>query len=273
MATCPYCGKEAGLFRKFHQECQDRYTEGRARMISMVADAITSGGNLAVLGKELEQKSAVTTAPVKEALVLGWERAVDRFLDDDVLSEDEEEALDSAMTHFDLSAEELTANGSLIRVVQSGILRDLREGKIPERLEIQSGLPFNFQKSEKLVWLFADVKYYEQQTTRHYVGGSQGVSFRIAKGVYYRTSAFKGHPVTETQTVCVDTGVLGVTTKHLYFTGQSKGFRIRYDRIVTFTPYSDGIGVQRDAATAKPQTFLTGDGWFVYNLVNTLAQM
>ena len=27
----------------------------------------------------------------------------------------------------------------------------------------------------------------------------------------------------------------------------------------------------RDAQTAKPQSFRTGDGWFVYNLVTNMA--
>jgi len=71
----------------------------------------------------------------------------------------------------------------------------------------------------------------------------------------------------------VDSGVLAFTTKHLYFSSPSKRFRIRYDKIVAFEPYEDGIGVQRDAASAKPQTFITGDGWFTYNLVANLARM
>ena len=29
----------------------------------------------------------------------------------------------------------------------------------------------------------------------------------------------------------------------------------------------------RDAQTAKPQAFKTGDGWFAYNLAVNLAQM
>jgi hypothetical protein len=32
-------------------------------------------------------------------------------------------------------------------------------------------------------------------------------------------------------------------------------------------PYSDGVAIQRDAQTALPQTFITGDGWFTYNLL------
>ena len=45
------------------------------------------------------------------------------------------------------------------------------------------------------------------------------------------------------------------------------------DGIVAFEPYEDGFGIMRDAQTAKPQTFVTGDGWFVYNLATNLAQM
>ena len=47
----------------------------------------------------------------------------------------------------------------------------------------------------------------------------------------------------------------------------------RYDQIVSSEPYEDGFGIMRDTQTAKPQTFITGDGWFVYNLAVNLAQM
>ncbi|MBE0069320.1 hypothetical protein F3K46_09925 [Thermoanaerobacterium thermosaccharolyticum] len=67
-------------------------------------------------------------------------------------------------------------------------------------------------------------------------------------------------------------GILAVTTKHIYFYGPIRSFRAPYTKIVSFAPYSDGIGIQRDAASAKPQIFLTGDGWFLYNLVINLAR-
>jgi hypothetical protein len=71
----------------------------------------------------------------------------------------------------------------------------------------------------------------------------------------------------------VDNGVLGITNKHIYFAGPMKSFRIAYNKIVSVAPFSDGIGVVRDAATAKPQIFVTGDGWFTYNLATNLAQL
>ena len=71
----------------------------------------------------------------------------------------------------------------------------------------------------------------------------------------------------------IDTGILGITDKHLYFSSGSKNFRVKYDKIVTFTPFEDGIGIQKDATNAKPQVFKNNDGWFTYNLVINLAKI
>ncbi len=57
---------------------------------------------------------------------------------------------------------------------------------------IDGNLPFNLQKTEKLVWVFQDVDYYEEKTRTQYDGGSQGVGIRIAKSMYYKVGAFRG---------------------------------------------------------------------------------
>ena len=95
----------------------------------------------------------------------------------------------------------------------------------------------------------------------------------MAKGLYYRPSTFRSQPIEWEETVKADTGLLGLTTKHIYFAGTRKKFRVRYDKIVAFEPFSDGFGIMRDIQTAKPQTFQTGDGWFIYNLATNLAQL
>lgn len=55
--------------------------------------------------------------------------------------------------------------------------------------------------------------------------------------------------------------------------GGGKSFRIRHDKIVAIEPHADGVGIHRDAQTAKPQLFVTGDGWFTYNLLANVAQL
>ena len=40
----------------------------------------------------------------------------------------------------------------------------------------------------------------------------------------------------------------------------------------TIVSFGGSLAMFRDAQTAKPQEFRTGDGWFIYNLVTNLAQ-
>ncbi len=104
-------------------------------------------------------------------------------------------------------------------------------------------------------------------------GASHGVSIRVTRGLYYRPSSFRSRSIEWEETVHAGTGMLGLTTKLIYFAGSRKRFRVRYDKIVAFEPFSDGFGIMRDAQTAKPRTFRTGDGWSVYNLAANLAQV
>ena len=72
-----------------------------------------------------------------------------------------------------------------------------------------------------------------------------------------------------------DSGTLGITTKHIYFNGLEKRFRVRLDKIVSFEPYSDGLGIMRDTARAKPEVFLMdgNSAWFSINLIEALLDM
>ena len=276
MAKCSFCGEPAGFLRKKHKECQAKHDNGWSRMLDVAADSVVGKAPRERLESRLRDIAACSYIPssrIRDAMVRGWEKAVDHFLDDGDLDETEESQLSEFASLFSLSQEDLDSKGSYSRMVKGAILRDVLKGMIPERLRVQGDLLFNFQKAEKLIWLFPDVAYYEDRKRREYVGGHHGVSLRVAKGVYYRVGAFKGRPVETTETVAVGSGPMAVTNKHIYFAGGGKSFRIRHDKIVTIHPYADGVGVQRDAQTAKPQLFITGDGWFTYNLLMNVSNL
>jgi hypothetical protein len=277
MGDCRHCGKPAGFLRSTHKECEATHKSGVQKCESLIQTTAKDGSDIDTLEnnlKEIAKANFISESQLKSLVIDGWGKAVEAAFEDNVLSSEEEEVLTKIEERFNLTQDDLNKKGAYMRFNQGGALRDVLEDKIPERLYIKSGqLPFNLQKDEKLVWIFQGVKYFEQKTMRQYVGGSSGVSIRVAKGVYFRTSGFSARPVDTTETVQADNGILGITTKHLYFAGAYKSFRIPYPKIVSFMPYGDGIGVQRDAATAKPQSFITGDGWFIYNLVTNLSRI
>lgn len=275
MGKCPYCGKDAGLLRRVHSECQKKHDTAIRSITEAANKVVLSGGELAVVSREVTAVASegfISTEEMKKSLIQTWTTALDRALDDGVLSQEEENALVQFAKHFDLSITELDANGAYTRAGRAAILRDLIEGKPIRPVAVEGDLPFNLQRSESLVYAFLETKYYAEKVTRRFEGGSHGVSIRVAKGLYYRIGAFKGHPVETSQMVLVDTGFLGVTTKNIYFAGGAKAIRIPYSKVTAFRPYSDGIGLFRDRANAKQEYFITGDGWFTYNLVINLSK-
>lgn len=283
MGNCKYCGKPAGFLRSKHAECEERHHQrerviqgGRQRITEEVLRAIKGSDEfdkLEISISEIEQTSFVSPTERKALLIKGWENSVEYFLEDGILDSVEEKRLIEFKGRFSLSQSDLDKNGSLTKTAKAAVLRDVLNGIIPQRMSANGNIPINLQKGEQIVWAFSNSKYLEDKTRRQFVGGSHGVSVRVMKGVYYRVGAFKGQAVEHTERVHIDTGWVVITNKNIYFAGSQKSIRLPYSKIVSFEPFSNGIGVMRDTTTAKPQIFVTGDGWFTYNLVTNLSQI
>ncbi len=275
MGKCVYCGEKASLQRHFHKECHEKRESG-TELLSAVTKGIVEQTAVPELERELTQmarQSFHDKASILEAVIVGWEQTVEKFLEDGHLDESEESRLATFASGFGLGQAQLDRKGAWMRLAKGGALRDLLNGRIPSRLKIEGDLPFNFQKSEQLIWVLPDTKYYEDQKRRQFVGRSSGASIRIAKGVYHRVGAFKGNPVDTVETVLMGTGLFGVTNKNLYLSGSGKGFRVRLDKVVAIHPYEDGVVIQQEQATARPKTLITGDGWFTYNVLKNATNV
>lgn len=287
MGNCVHCGKAAGWFRSTHAECQADYErvmaakvaeEDRMRgaygsAVTTLAGLIRANGDMTTLLDAVEADIGAGLLARDEKTVFvakAWALAVDDFLEDGLLSEEEDARLHQVMTTFSLTPADLNPSGALLKAGKASVLRSVMEGK--PILAKSTSVPVNLQRGESVVWVFDNVDYLEDRVKRERVGGSQGVSLRVMSGVYYRVGAFKARTVESTHRTKVDQGALVVTTKHLYFVGGATSKKIPYSKIVSFEQYSNGIGLMRDAASALPQTFVLGDGWFACNLIMNLAK-
>ncbi len=231
-------------------------------MVGRATEAAMGRVELSTLSQELmliADSNFVPRDQVKATLLDGWNAAVDILFEDEVLTREEEKRLRDYMRYFSLDRGGRSA--ALSRLTQGAAIRDVCEGRLPDASYFNTlSLPFNLQKSESLVWVFSEVDYYERRTRRTRQGVSQGVSVRVMPGLYYQPRVFKSESVERNVTELVDIGTVGVTDKHVYFSGLEKSFRVPYTKIVSFDGYSDGFSIVRDAASARPQIFLTGDG-------------
>ena len=158
---------------------------------------------------------------------------------------------------------------SYCRYNESLTLRDIQEGIIPMRCGLED-LSIVLGKSEYVVWIYKNVKAYEEKTGRRYQGRSRGVSFKICKGVYYRVGATDGHSVSYQYQDPLGQGNMIITNKNVIYNG-SKSIKVPINKIISYQAYTDGIKLTKDATEPKDYTFVGCDAWFIINAIQLLV--
>lgn len=272
MGKCIYCNNNAGFLSKRHKKCALYFQKG-LNEIKKKSNNAFDNLNIDFTSEFLKicSESYIPDQKYYELLAQTYSEKLELFLNDNLLSKIEETKLESFIDKYNLPKEYLENNNSLSKTIQASILRDVFEGnKINSRLIINGSLPFKLMKSEQLIYLFQEVTLFEQKIKTEYVGKSQGLSIKVAKGIYYRTGSFKGNPLKTINIEPISTGLLALTNKHLYFSSSLKNFRIKFDRIITIDQYTDAIGIQKEGVSSKPIVFKNLDGWFCYNYIKNI---
>jgi hypothetical protein len=118
----------------------------------------------------------------------------------------------------------------------------IENAELPEQ-----SVSIKLYKTEKC-YFTAKVNWYELRTvTKRINYAGVGARIRIAKGIYYRVGTVAPQRVTSEEMTYIDSGELYLTNKRIIFTGLKKNFTIRLERILAFTPYFDGIEIEKDA--------------------------
>ena len=242
-----------------------------ARLAALaVEDADTHLNELA----EALRQSTLYSDERTNLLVRAWEAAVEGTLEDGLLSFDEENALARYLNHFGIDQRHAKPERGPDQHGQGRGHPGVDRGR--RAPEAEHGGTAAVQPDEvrkTLVWTMGGVDYLEVVAHRERRGSSQGLNVRVARRLYYRPSTFRSRSVESEETVHQDTGPLGIHHQAplLLRAEEEVPGPVRQDRELRALLRRPGYhaGTPR---TAKPQSFVTGDGWFAYNLAANLAQ-
>lgn len=197
-------------------------------------------------------------------------KAADKFMADGWLNDNEQRLIETYTSSLGISLNTLPAqfqSESLARIGQAIVLKDLQRGVLPKN---PLTVPVLLGRGESALWVYGNVNMYQEKITREYVGRSSGMSYRICKGVTYRTGSFRGRPVEHSHMDMVGNGSFVVTNKHLFFYSPTFSAKIPYSKLIGVTPYSDGLEIHKQEAKPKRTLFQGFDSWFVMNVLNLI---
>jgi hypothetical protein len=216
-------------------------------------------------------KFPMIQANIEDAYLYVLDKAATNFLKNGFLSDAEQQKIDDYIKFLALPMNNLPAkyqNSEIGKLEQMSILKDIQRGIMPGT---NIAAPIILGKNETILWTYNGVSLYQEKITKEWVGRSGGFSFRIIKGVYYRTGGMKGHPVEHSSMELNGVGSLYITNKNLIFYSLQKSVKVPYNKIVGISPYSDGIEVHKDGANQKRMTMQGFDPWFLMNVLSLIG--
>jgi hypothetical protein len=114
-------------------------------------------------------------------------------------------------------------------------------------------VPISLGKQEEC-YFQTHAEWHEQRTVTQRINyRGTTASIRIMKGVRYRVGSIKPQRITSEEYKLLDSGTLYLTNKRIIFTGRLKNSTISLTKVLSFTPYSDGVEISKD--TGRPPLF------------------
>jgi len=107
MGKCVYCGHSAGLFRRKHIRCVERYHKAKAAIENSVSDTLANSTKMDGFFdrvKELSLSGFLTPEERQYHSALGVIKGLEAFLEDHVLSDEEFKMLEFAVQELEIDA-------------------------------------------------------------------------------------------------------------------------------------------------------------------------
>ena len=273
MGLCRLCHEKAGFLRSEHKACVEKQKSADPLLRDLFFKHKEDPRPILAEAQKIADESFI--ANLQSYKMDLFSSMVHEALETDGLTEAEETKLDNLLGYLGLTPED--CKEALMKKGKGVVIREILAGRLPQQSGVHFTTPVILGKDEQIIWAWSGVAFYEMREHKSFEGGSQGVSLRIAKGVYYRIGSFKGHPVVTTRQTHVGEGALIFTNKHLFWAGDgtTKSLKIAWKKLISVQGYSDGIGLQAEGARIKPMTFSLGsdDGWFAKNLAENIPRL
>jgi hypothetical protein len=213
---------------QFSQAAQ-RIATGDPAEVSAGVGLLRSDPTLVEVPTPVRQRIASETIRAYAAVALA----------DDRLTRREEEAFLEAAEALGIDDTTLgTTYQDLFARLAVAQVNDGRLGQIEEPVGI-------IPKRGEIVHLQTEAALLKEVAVRQWQGGYGGFSFRVAKGVSFRTGQVRGKSVVVgSELKTEDTGVLSVTSSRVAFLGDRKTVEIPYTKLVGLDVFSDGVTLQ-----------------------------
>ncbi len=225
----------------------------------------TNGDDIESHLSALADRAAFSPAERRAAAVTAYQKLLERVVEDELLTEEEERDILRVATRLGLLQDDLEAAlrpfGNRVAIAR------MAAGRLPDLAD-----PAIILKPKERAYVQVEANLMKEVVHRETRGSSSGVSIPIAKGVRFRTGSYRGRSVVVgTSLQVADQGVLCITSQRAVFKGLRQSAEFSFAKLLGVNVFDDGI--QFHVSNRKSAPLLrVGDGYFVAAAVNAVVQ-
>ena len=262
MGQCVVCAKSAGPFNALHKKCLPSYHATQECLELKISESIQASFAKDKLIEMLEScKPSMSFSPsIFNSMVRkAWQKQAKTVIRQSPLNSGNAKAMLALASSLDIQPVD----------IEEHLILKLENLEYLEKLSL--GLPLakefshhGIDKQQSIVWVFTNVERQEQKTIS---SEKEWTIFQSVLNNLLNRSRYKKLDVK-----IEEKGELIITTENLYYIRNQVSKKIAYDEIYSVTPMKDGIRIQTSQPGAMPDTFITGDGRFTYELFKRVRQ-
>ncbi len=281
MGRCRYCQQSAGFFSSEHANCSKAAEAARSDLQSMQRELVRGEITIeqfAMTGERITANSRLPESDADKILCASLDGFVREFALYQPLSE---LTLDRILGLYEkfhpewrtLGPEQKAQLPGYLTLLHSGTLYDVLHGTVPTKRHPSMASGFRLDADESPI--------VRRNTTLAQNRPSNGSSFQsisvpVGLGLYYRFGISQSN-VGQVRLTQVDQGLMLLTTKAIYFSGNSTTFRIDYASILRLALCENGFEVHGSFGDGKVfLPFRIGtieENWYFYNIVAALTDV
>jgi len=163
-----------------------------------------------------------------------------RIRENDKISPDDWNEFNEIAKNVNITLESDSASDARIERMKLNWL--IEHGELPVK-QVSINLPTN-----EYCYYSTDIEWLETRKVTNRVNyHGPTLRVKIAKGLYYRAGSIAPQRITSDELQVIDQGTVYITNKRVVFTGELNNKSILISKILSITPYTDGVGIEKDS--------------------------
>lgn len=274
MGKCIYCGQKAGLFKSRHEECERRHQDGIRHLKDVVTECFEDRKDFMPYKEDIDKtcEDAFLSVDDRDAICCEiFDTEIEHYLEQGVIGPKEEFVIGRFMTFTELPQHVVDGNGSLRKVVESKVIKEILNGEeLTPNFATPKNMPFALEDGEQIIWLVRGVKYFTEKGEREYEEIPEELKIPTGKGTYFSTKVFKGYPMETSYMEGICAGTVCLTNRNFYFNGPDTALKIPFTDILALDPYPNGLGIRKKDAGERSLFFTNLNTWLFHNVIFNL---